>query len=154
MQDGWLRLERIESKSGVVELKAYPYLEMDSASLKHHVKSAHVRLTIGQFHRDAKQLLSLNSLEGMSWKRWHHLLSMVMLAFAFLSLLSAEAQNSCSGLPSLRQIANAVVLEVAIWELKIQRRKLGKHRRNSSRAKYKAEFMMRRLMIGKIKVWK
>ena len=41
---------------------------MDSASLKHLVKSAHVRWTIEQFHRDAKQLLGLDSFEGRSWK--------------------------------------------------------------------------------------
>ena len=82
--------------------------------------------TIEQFHRDAKQLLGLDSFEGRSWKGWHHHISMVMLAFAFLSLLRAEAQNSSDRLPSLRQVARAVVLEVATWEPMMERRKLEK----------------------------
>ncbi|MBX8631647.1 MAG: IS701 family transposase [Thermoplasmata archaeon YP2-bin.285] len=140
----WLLLERIEGKSGVVELKAYLCWGMDSASLKHLVKSAHVRWTIEQFHRDAKQLLGLDSFEGRSWKGWHHHISMVLLAFAFLSLLRAEAQNSGGRLPSLRQVARAVVLEVATRELMMERIRLKKYRRDSTRAKYEAEFMLRR----------
>ena len=69
---------------------------------------------------------------------------MVMLAFAFLSLLRAEAQNSGDRLPSLRQVARAAVLEVATRELIMERRKLEKYRRDSTRAKYEAEFMLRR----------
>ena len=69
---------------------------------------------------------------------------MVTLAFAFLSLLRAEAQNSGDRLPSLRQVARAAVLEVATRELMMERRKLEKYRRDSTRAKYEAEFMLRR----------
>ena len=141
----WLLLERIEDKSGTRELKAYLCRGMDGASLKHLVRCAHIRWTIEQFHRDAKQLLGLDSFEGRSWKGWHHHISMVLLAFAFLSLLRADAQpDSGDRLPSLRSVARAIVLEVATQELMKERRRLKKYKRESTRAKYEAEFMLRR----------
>ncbi len=141
----WLLLERIEDKSGGTELKAYLCWGMDGASLKHLVKSAHIRWAIEQFHRDAKQLLGLDSFEGRSWKGWHHHISMVLLAFAFLSLLRAEAQpGNGDRLPSLRSIVRAVVLEVATQELMKERSRLKKYKRDSTRAKYEAEFLLRR----------
>ena len=63
-----LLLEMIEDKSGTRELKAYLCRGMDGASLRHLVRCAHIRWTIEQFHRDAKQLLGLDSFEGRSWK--------------------------------------------------------------------------------------
>ena len=141
----WLLLERIVDKSGGTELKAYLCWGMDSASLKQLVKSAHIRWAVEQFHRDAKQLLGLDSFEGRSWKGWHHHISMVLLAFAFLSLLRAEAQpGSGDRLPSLRSVARAIVLKVATRELMMERSRLKKYKRESTRAQYEAEFMLRR----------
>ncbi len=141
-----LLLERIEDRSGTAELKAYLCWGMDGASLRQLVRSAHIRWAIERFHRDAKQLLGLDSFEGRSWKGWHHHISMVLLAFAFLSLLRAEAQpGSGDRLPSLRTIARAVVLEVATQELMAERSRLKrKYKRESTRVQYEAEFMLRR----------
>ena len=70
---------------------------------------------------------------------------MVLLAFAFLSLLRADAQpGNGDRLPSLRSVARAVVLEVATQELIKERRRLKKYKSDSTRAKYEAEFMLRR----------
>ena len=70
---------------------------------------------------------------------------MVLLAFAFLSLLRADARpGSGDRLPSLRSVARAVVLDVATQELMKERRRLEKYKSDSTRAKYEAEFMLRR----------
>lgn len=90
-----------------------------------------------------KSMLGLDSFEGRSCKGWHNHTSMVMLAFAFISLLNAEAQYSGGMLRSLSLVAKALILKVATWELMIKRRKLEKHRRVSTIAKYEAEFMLR-----------
>ncbi len=120
-----LLLEMIEDKSGTRELKAYLCRGMDGASLKHLVRCAHIRWTIEQFHMDAKQLLGLDSFEGRSWKGWHHHISMVLQAFAFLSLLRADAQpGNGDRMSSLRYVARAVVLEVATQELMKECRRL------------------------------
>jgi SRSO17 transposase len=101
----WLLLERRED-----ELKAYLCWGLDGASMKEFVGLAHVRWAIEQFHKEAKQLLGLDDFEGRTWRAWHHHVSMVLLAYAFVSMLRAQR---CDGpLPSLRATVIAIVQEV------------------------------------------
>ncbi|EQD61457.1 ISXo8 transposase, partial [mine drainage metagenome] len=113
----WLLLENIVDRSGGEELKSYLCRGMDGASLKHLVKCAHIRWTIEQFHRDVKQLLGLDRFEGRSWKGWQHHISMVLLAFAFISSLGAENRSKDERLPSLPAMVRVVVLEAATQDL-------------------------------------
>ena len=110
---------------------------MDGASLKHLVKCAHIRWAIEQFHRDVKQLLGLDRFEGRSWRGWHHHISMVMLAFAFISSLRAGMQSKDERLPSLPAMARTVVLEVATQDL------MKSHGLLRTKAKHIAETMLR-----------
>jgi len=107
----WLLLEKRKG-----ELKAYLCWGLDDSSLKELVGLAHMRWPIEQFHKEAKQLLGLDRFEGRSWKGWHHHVSMVLLAYAFLSLLRAQ-NGQDEPLPSLRMVARTVVLEVATQTL-------------------------------------
>jgi len=134
----WLLLEKIVDRSGSKELKAYLCWGMDGASLKHLVRCAHIRWAIEQFHRDVKQLLGLNSFEGRSWKGWHHHISMVLLAFAFISSLRAGMQPGDERLPSLPSMTRTVVLEVATQDL------MKSHGLLRTKAKHIAETMLRR----------
>ena len=134
----WLLLEKIVDRSGSKELKTYLCWGMDGASLKHLVKCAHIRWAIEQFHRDVKQLLGLNSFEGRSWKGWHHHISMVLLAFAFISSLRAGMQPGDERLPSLPSMTRTVVLEVATQDL------MKSHGLLRTKAKHIAETMLRR----------
>lgn len=96
--------------------KAYLCWGLDGASIEELVAYAHLRWTVEQFHKEAKQLLGLDRFEGRSWKGWRHHVAVVMLAHAFLSTLRAE-QEGCGPLPSLRMVARAVVLESATQTL-------------------------------------
>ena len=117
----WLLLERIEGKSGIVELKTYLWYGRNGASLRQLVRWAHIRWTVEQFHRDTKQLLGLDSFEGRTWRGWHDHVLMVLLAFAFIASLRAGMQDD-EKLPSFPSIVKMIVLEVATQELMNKRR--------------------------------
>lgn len=97
-------------------LKAYLCWGLDDAPIEELVAYAHLRWTIEQFHKEAKQLLGLDRFEGRSWKGWHHHVTVVMLAHAFISSLRAE-HGEQGPLPSLRVVAGALVLESATQDL-------------------------------------
>jgi SRSO17 transposase len=127
----WLLLEKRGDG-----LKAYLCWGLDGASIEELVAYAHLRWTIEQFHKEAKQLLGLDRFEGRSWKGWHHHVTVVMLAHAFLSMLRAE-QDPHDPLPSLRMVARAVLLESATQFL------VKKHRFDRPKAKAVASDMLR-----------
>lgn len=127
----WLLLEKRGDG-----LKAYLCWGLDDVSIEEFVAYAHLRWTIEQFHKEAKQLLGLDRFEGRSWKGWHHHVTVVMLAHAFLSMLRAE-QDTHDPLPSLRMVARAVVLESATQFL------VKKHRFDRPKAKAVAGDMLR-----------
>jgi len=126
----WLLLEK--SKDGP---KAYLCWGLDDATLKDLVTVAHLRWPIEQFHKEAKQLLGLDRFEGRSWRGWHHHVSMVLLAYAFISML--RAQHEGGPLPSLRTTASKIVHEVATQDL------MRKHRLKRRQAKNIAVTMLR-----------
>ncbi len=107
----WLLLEKRGEG-----LKAYLCWGLDDAPIEEIVAYAHLRWTIEQFHKEAKQLLGLDRFEGRSWKGWHHHVTVVMLAHAFISSLRAE-HGEQGPLPSLRMVAGALVLESATQDL-------------------------------------
>ncbi len=79
----------------------------------------------------------MDSFEGRSWKGWHHHVTVVMLAHAFLSTLRAE-QGTDAPLPSLRMAARTIVLESATQEL------MKEHGFERKRAATVAAHMLRR----------
>lgn len=127
----WLLLEKRGDG-----LKAYLCWGLDGASIEELVAYAHLRWTVEQFHKEAKQLLGLDRFEGRSWKGWHHHVTVVMLAHAFLSTLRAQ-QAEHGPLPSLRMVARTVVLESAT-QILVKRQGLER-----PKAKLVAEEMLR-----------
>lgn len=97
----WLLLEQRTN-----ELKAYLCWGLDDASLDDLVEVAHLRWTIEQFHREAKGYLGVDRFEGRTWRGWNHHVTMVLLAYAFLSRLRAE--EPARARPTLPQTARAV----------------------------------------------
>ena len=86
------------------------------ATLEELVHVLHQRWTIEQFHKEAKQLLGLDRFEGRSWKGWHRHVAIVLLAYAFLATLRADAKDG-EGLPPLRQVAKVLVTEATAQEI-------------------------------------
>lgn len=101
---GWLVLEKRSN-----ELKAYICWGLDDASLEKLVEYAHLRWTIEQFHRESKQILGFDRFEGRTWRGWHHHITMVLLAYAFLATLRAKAPRP--GLPTIPAVAKELVIE-------------------------------------------
>lgn len=55
-----------------------------TASLKQLVQTAKSRWPIEQSYKEMKNELGLDHFEGRSWRGWHHHVTLVMLAYAFL----------------------------------------------------------------------
>lgn len=103
-ETGWLLLEKRSN-----ELKAYICWGLDDAEIETLVEYAHLRWTIEQFHRDAKQILGLDRFEGRTWRGWHHHVTMVLLAYAFLATLRGTGRKN--DLPTIPTVARALVIE-------------------------------------------
>lgn len=88
------------------ELKAYLCWGVDDATLQELVEFAHLRWTIEQFHREAKGYLGVDRFEGRTWRGWNHHVTMVLLAYAFLSRLRAEEPDRTR--PTFPQTAREV----------------------------------------------
>jgi SRSO17 transposase len=104
-EGAWLLLERRSR-----ETKAYLCWGLDDRSLEELVRLAHCRWTVEQFHRDAKQELALEDFEGRTWKGWHHHMTMVLLAHAFVVKLRAEL-GGAAPLAPFAQVVRALVHE-------------------------------------------
>ena len=100
----WLLLEKRSN-----ELKAYVCWGLDDASIETLVEYTHLRWTIEQFHKEAKQILGLDRFEGRTWKGWHHHITMVLLAYAFLATLRGTGRRA--SLPTIPATARALVVE-------------------------------------------
>jgi SRSO17 transposase len=133
----WLLLEKRKGEKGNEELKAYFCWGMDTVSLKTLVEYAHLRWTIEQFHRETKQLLGLDRFEGRSWKGWHHHISMVLLAYAFIAEVRAKTETG-ENLPSFPTVVRLVVHEAATQQL------MEDHHLTRRKARGIAESMLRR----------
>lgn len=107
---GWLLLEQRRN-----ELKAYICWGLDDKTLDELVAIAHLRWTIEHYHKEAKQLLGLDRFEGRTFHGWHKHVAIVLLAYAFLATLRADAQDG-QELPPLRQVAKTLVVEATAQE--------------------------------------
>lgn len=132
----WLLLEKRKNEKGEWEFKAYLCWGLDDDSLEDLVEKAHLRWTIEQFHKEAKQLLGLDRFEGRTWPGWHHHASMVLLAYAFISQL--RAGQGRGPLPSLPATARAVQWEMATQAL------MKEHRLKRAEARAYAATVLRR----------
>jgi SRSO17 transposase len=106
------------------ELKAYLCWGFDGLSLAALARIAHLRWTIEQYHKEAKQLLGMDRFEGRTWRGWNRHMAIVLLAYAFLSTLRAEMGEGVA-LPPLRQVARALVTEATAQEI-LRNHRLGK----------------------------
>jgi SRSO17 transposase len=107
-EDGWLLLERRGS-----ELKAWICWGVEELSLDELVTSAHMRWPIEQFHREAKQVLGLNRFEGRTWQGWHHHVTVVLLAHAYLATQRAANGAAAESLPTFPEVARISIVEMA-----------------------------------------
>ena len=132
-EEGWLLLENRNE-----EFKAFVCWGLADASLKDLVKYAHMRWTIERFHQDAKQELALDDFEGRTWKGWHHHVTMVLLAYAFLAKLRAEVTGRAE-LPVLSDVIRALVHEAGTQLL------MNKHKFKRKRARVIAADLIREM---------
>ena len=107
-EDGWLLLEKQGS-----ELKTWICWNVEEWSLEELVTYAHMRWPIEQFHRDAKQVLGLNHFEGRTWQGWHHHVTVVLMAHAYLSTQRAAHGAAAESLPPFSQVARTLIVEMA-----------------------------------------
>jgi len=82
---GWLLLERRAN-----ETKAYLLWGLDSLSLRQQSQLMRARWPIEQGYQQMKEELGLDHFEGRTWTGWHHHVTMVALAHAFLMSVRAE----------------------------------------------------------------
>jgi SRSO17 transposase len=98
----WLLIEWPEAESQPTK-----YFLCDlprSLSLKRLVAVAHGRWRIEQDYQQLKEELGLDHFEGRSWRGWHHHVTLVMLAHAFLRLEQARGRRVVSWtLPQTRR---------------------------------------------------
>ncbi|MFC6720695.1 transposase [Natrialbaceae archaeon GCM10025896] len=85
---------------------------MDDWSIKELAAYAHLRWSIEQFHKEAKQVLALDQFEGRSWKGWHHHVTMVLLTYAFVAAERA-AHGAAARPPPFPKVARTLVYEMA-----------------------------------------
>ena len=91
-------------------LKACLCWGLDDDSLEELVGLAHLRWPVEHFHKEAKQLLGLDDFEGRTWRAWYHHVTMVLLAYAFISMPRADEPEG--PLPSLRKTVIIIVQEM------------------------------------------
>ena len=58
------------------------------------IRLAKCRWTIEQGYHQLKEELGLDHYEGRSWVGWHHHVTLVMMAHAFLTLESLRTQKN------------------------------------------------------------
>ncbi len=95
---GWLLLERRAN-----ETKAYLLWGLDSLSLRQQSQLMRARWPIEQGYQQMKEELGLDHFEGRTWTGWHHHVTMVALAHAFLMTVRAERTDR-RPLPTLPKV--------------------------------------------------
>jgi SRSO17 transposase len=88
----WLLVEWPESKP---EPTKYSFCDLPAHySLRRLVRLAKCRWKIEQDYRQLKKELGLDHYEGRTWRGWHHHVTMVMLAYAFLTLETLRSKKN------------------------------------------------------------
>ncbi len=94
----WLLLERRTN-----ETKAYLVWGLDRLSLRQQAQLMRARWPIEQGYQQMKEELGLDHFEGRTWTGWHHHVTMVALAHAFLMTARAEGKEG-GPLPTLPKV--------------------------------------------------
>jgi SRSO17 transposase len=95
----WLVFERRSN-----ETKAYLIWGFDTASLRSQAELFRARWPIEQGFQQMKEELGLDHFEGRTWTGWHHHVTMVMLAHAFLMTARLEGVPAGHRLPTLPKV--------------------------------------------------
>jgi SRSO17 transposase len=66
------------------------------------VRAARGRWWVEQSYQQMKEELGLDHFEGRSWRGWHHHVTLVMLAYAFLASARRAGKKGATGRPSRR----------------------------------------------------
>lgn len=112
-ETAWLLVGRRDGS-----IKAWLCWGLEEWSLEALVSYANQRWTIEHFHREAKQFFGINEFEGRTWGGWNHHITMVLLAYAFLSRVRALRDGSeADSLPPLSELAYEVTRETCVQEL-------------------------------------
>ncbi len=114
-ETGWLLLKRPSGEEG--ELKAWICWGLDKASLEELVSWGQLRWTVERFHQDIKQELGADKYQGRTWRGFHHHLSAVMLAHAFIAEQRLEEGQDREGLDSFAEVVWQIVRESATQRL-------------------------------------
>jgi len=112
-ETGWLLLQKRDG-----ELKSWLCWDVDEWSLDRLALYAHQRWPIEQFHRESKQIFGINDFQGRTWDGWHHHVTVVLLAYGFLSTERARSEKDETGaLPTLPEVADTIGREHGIHYL-------------------------------------
>ena len=95
----WLVFERRPN-----ETKAYLIWGFDRASLRAQAELFRARWPIEQSFQQMKEELGLDHFEGRTWTGWHHHVTMVTLAHAFLMVVRLEAVPPGERRPTLPKV--------------------------------------------------
>jgi SRSO17 transposase len=98
-EQAWLVFERRSN-----ETKAYLVWGFDTASLRAQAGLIRARWPIEQGFQQMKEELGLDHFEGRTWTGWHHHVTMVMLAHAFLMTARLEGVPPGQRLPTLPKV--------------------------------------------------
>jgi SRSO17 transposase len=102
-EEGTLVLERRSN-----ETKAYLAWGTGGLSLTELARLMRSRWPIELGYRQMKQVLGLDHFEGRTWTGWHHHLTMVAMAQAFLASLKSERGRTGGPPPSVEQVAEEI----------------------------------------------
>lgn len=125
-ETGWLLLKKNhgtededndEEDDEVRGLKAWICWGLDERSLEELVDRTQLRWTIERFHQDSKGELGAGEYQGRTWTGFHHHLSAVMLAHAFIADQRLERGFDREDLPSFQQVVRDLVKENATQDL-------------------------------------
>jgi SRSO17 transposase len=98
---GWLLFERRPN-----ETKSYLLWDLDSLSIRQQARVMRARWPIEQGYQQMKEELGLDHFEGRTWTGWHHHVTMVSIAHAFLMTVRTEGADRALGakLPTLPRV--------------------------------------------------
>ncbi|MCC6414745.1 MAG: IS701 family transposase [Opitutaceae bacterium] len=90
----WLLIEWPENAAAPTD-HWLAQLGEQSLGLRRLVKTARARWRVELDYRELKEELGLDHYEGRHWLGWHHHVTLVSLAFAFLRTEQAKAKKNC-----------------------------------------------------------
>jgi SRSO17 transposase len=102
----WLLVEWPEGETGPTKYWL-AQLDRDRPGRRRWVRMAHARWRIEMDYRELKEELGLDHFEGRHWLGWHHHVTLVTLAYAFLRFEQARLKKNswCDFAPSEEKAA-------------------------------------------------